>query len=113
MAKKQNAYLAKQAERQEVREMLSRAWAIQVMFDSITLVLGDPKVMKKDTFGEKRMLPIYEALNEVFPQVERGLMRTPEASYARAQTDRELAKRLPTKFIPWDERYLYWDDRGI
>lgn len=113
MSKKQNAYLARQEEKRRQMDYITRAWAHQVDFDAIAIVLGDPAVMGKDTFGEKRMNRIFDALNEVIPEIERGLVRTVEASYVRAQTDRELKKKRRGSFFPWEERYLGWDDRGI
>lgn len=114
MAGGKNAYLAKQAEKQMRRDMTVFAWAQQITYDALTLVLNDTEVMGRDVFGEKRLNKLREAANAKVNEILPGLSaKAPNASYVRAMTDRELEKICKDSFLPWEERYDDWDDRGI
>ena len=113
MAKPKNPVLARQETARQQAMHIAKVWAYQTAYDAVTLVLGDPAIMGHNTIGEKRLGAIYEALQEKIDSIERGLMKTPEASYVRAQTDRELKKRQKSLHKPWEERYFNWDDSGI
>jgi hypothetical protein len=113
MKRKPNRFLEKQEILRTAYADVARTWAHQIDFDALALVLGDPEVMDKDTFGEKRMEKIYAKLNEVIPYLERGLSKEEDASYVRAQADRELKKRRPTTFVPWVERFPGCNDDRI
>lgn len=113
MARKINRFLEKQESLRRLHADVSRTWAHQIDFDALAIVMGDPKVMGKDTFGEKRMEKIYAALNEVIPYLERGLTTEHDASYVRADADRVLQKRRPTTFVPWVVRFPGCNDDRI
>lgn len=104
-----NAYLAKRAERETTIMM----WGIQLAFDAMTLVLNDPEVMGKDVFGEKRFNRLCKAISAKGKEILPGLSRKVNASHVRRLVDDELRKICKSSFIPWEERYEDWDDRGI
>ena len=110
---KPNAFLAKQAEKQKQRDMIVMAWSHQMAYDALTLVLNDPEVMGKDVFGRKRLNRLCKALNEKISEIMVGMSSKVNSSYVRYQVDRELEKICGEDFAPWEERYEYWDDRGI
>ena len=51
---KPNAFLAKQAEKQALRELYVKLWTTQVCMDAFMLVLNDPEYVGKDVFGKAR-----------------------------------------------------------
>lgn len=108
-----NAYLARQAEKQKERDMIVMARSLQLCYDALTLVLNDPEVMGKDVFGEKRLNKLCKALNAKIGEILPGLSGSVNASHVRRLTDDALAKVCKESFVPWEERYEYWDDRGI
>lgn len=113
MPKPTNAFLAKQAEKQRARDMVVMEWSHQMCYDALTLVLNDKTVMGKDVFGKQRLNKICEALNAKIGEIMPGLSGKTNASYVRAQVDRELQKICGEDFAPWEERYPYFDDRGV
>lgn len=110
---KQNAYLAKKQQERIARDMVVTGWARQEVFDALTLVLHDPEVMGKDIFGEERLNKLCVALNDKVNEIRPGLSNQANASHVRRQVDDELRKICKNSFVPWEERYIYWDDRGI
>lgn len=113
MAKPINPYLAKKAEQQKQRDMIVMSWSHQMVYDALTLVLNDKEVMGKDVFGKQRLDKLGVALNAKITEMLPGMSGANNASYIRAQVDRELEKICGNEFVPWEERYEYWDDRGI
>lgn len=112
MAKK-NPYLERQEEKRKQRDTIIMLWAHQMCYDALTLVLNDPEIMGKDVFGEKRLNKLCKATNAKIEEIMPGLSSQVNASHVRAQVDRELEKICKESFVPWEERYEYWDDRGI
>ena len=113
MAKPINPYLAKKAEQQKQRDLIVMMWSHQMCYDALTLVLNDKEVMGKDVFGKQRLNKLCVALNAKIKEIMPGMSKANNASHVRAQVDRELEKICGEEFVPWTERYEYWDDRGI
>lgn len=110
---KKNPYLAKREQERLARDMIVAGWAQQEVFDALTLVLNDKEVMGKDVFGEERLMKLCVALNAKVNEIRPGLSHQASASHVRRQVDDELQKICKKTFVPWEERYIYWDDRGI
>ena len=111
---KPNAYLARQEQIREARDLLIASWCCQICFDALSLVLNDPEVMDRDVFGKARLKKIEAAVNAKAKELLPGInKKDPASSYVRAMTDRELEKIFKEEFIPWPGRYDGWDDRGI
>lgn len=110
---KQNAYLAKRDADRKQRDMIIMAWSHQMVYDALTLVLNDKEVMGKDVFGRQRLNKLCVALNAKITEMLPGVSGSVNASHIRYQVDRELQKICGEDFAPWEERYEYWDDRGI
>ena len=113
MAKPNNAYLAKKAEKQKARDTVIMQWSHQMVYDALTLVLNDKEVMGKDVFGKQRLNRLCKALNIKISEIMPSMSGAVDASYIRAQVDRELERICGEDFVPWEERYPYWDDSGI
>lgn len=110
---KPNAFLAKQAEKQKQRDMIIMAWSHQMVYDALTLVLNDKEVMGKDVFGKQRLNKLCAALNAKITEILPGMSGAVNASHIRRLVDDELRKICGEDFTPWEERYEYWDDKGI
>ena len=113
MPKPNNAFLAKQAQKQQQRDRIVMSWSHQLCYDALTLVLNDPEVMGKDVFGRKRLNKLCVALNAKISEIMPGMSGAVNASHIRRQVDDELRKICGEDFEPWTERYEYWDDSGI
>lgn len=84
----------------------------QVMADAITLTLGEPAVMGKDTFGEARLNKMNEYAKTMQQYIIKGLTDCEEASYIREDVDRRLAQINKNSFEPWSVR-IGVSDKGI
>lgn len=113
MPKPINPYLAKKRQEQKTRDAIIMAWSHQMCYDALTLVLNDKEIMGKDVFGKQRLNKLCVALNAKIKEIMPGMSGANNSSYVRYQVDRELEKICGEDFAPWEERYEYWDDRGI
>lgn len=108
-----NQYLARRAEKQRQRDELIMLWSTQLCFDALTLVLNDPAEMGKDVFGRKRLNKLCAAVNAKIREIMPGMSGAVEASHVRRVVDDELRRICGEDFLPWAERYEYWDDSGV
>lgn len=79
--------------------------ATQKMWDYIQIVLRDPKVMGKDTFGPKRLAKIYTALKEAKDEYHVAFTADKEADYYQEKLDFQLRQIWKEKTLPFYERY--------
>ena len=79
--------------------------ATQKMWDYIQLVLRDPKVMGKDTFGPERLAKIYKALKEIKDEYHTAFTADKEADYYQEKLDSQLREIWKDKTLPFYERY--------
>lgn len=108
-----NAYLERKKQLQVARDTVVMQWSHQMVYDALTLVLNDKDVMGKDVFGKDRLNRLCKALNTKISEIMPGMSNRVNASYVRAQVDRELQRICGEDFEPWEQRYPDWDDRGI
>ena len=78
-----------QAVRQKLLE-IGQDVGIQQMADFMAIVLNNPKVMGKDTFGKKRLEKVLDALSECFGTYKLAFSDHDEADYSRKVLDDEL-----------------------
>lgn len=76
----------------------------QLMTDMFMLVLNDPEVMGKDTFGKVRMKRVIDAINRKLIEWDNLLAEGDEQDYYQIKLDR-LLEPLCTDFKPFAERY--------
>lgn len=110
---KENAFLAEQRRIREEQNKIWFGWGIQVAFDALTIALGEPEVMGKDTFGEARLNRINECGIQIQRKIVSAFYDKKHGSYIRADIDKRLAQICKNSFEPWLERYPGFDDRGI
>ena len=77
----------------------------QKMWDYIQIVLRDPKVMGKDTFGPKRLAKLYTALKEAKDVYHIAFTADKEADYYQEKLDSRLREIWGDKTLPFYERY--------
>lgn len=103
--KKPNAYLQRrQAEHQTYLDV-GEQFGMQKMWDYIQIVLHDPEVMGKDTFGENRLCKVFEALKVVSSEYHTAFTPDKEADYYQEKLDAQLREIYGDKMLPFYERY--------
>lgn len=64
----------------------------QQILDMISLVLRDPDIMGKDTFGKDRLLKVVKGVGEYIDTYEKAWLKDDETDYYRAKMDEALAE---------------------
>lgn len=80
----------------------------QQILDLLSLVLRDPEIMGKDTFGKERLLKVVKGIGEYIDKYQPAWEATDETDYYRAKLDAALAdaygEGMHNTFL---ERYPY------
>jgi hypothetical protein len=63
----------------------------QQIMDMMSLVLRDPEIMGKDTFGKDRLLKVVKGIGEYIDKYQPAWERSDEADYYQKKLDDELA----------------------
>ena len=64
----------------------------QQIMDMMSLVLRDPDIMGKDTFGKDRLLKVVKGIGEYIDTYEKAWQKDDETDYYRAKLDQALAE---------------------
>jgi hypothetical protein len=99
-----NGYLKK---RQDINQGFLDAgeqMGMQKMWDYIQVTLSDPEVMKKDTFGKKRIKKIFNHIKKLADRYHICFTDDKEADYYQEKLDAQLRKGCD-EFYPFYERY--------
>ena len=64
----------------------------QQIIDMVSLVLRDPDIMGKDTFGGERLMRVVKGIGEYIDTYEKAWMKDDETDYYRAKLDAALAQ---------------------
>ena len=103
-----NGYLEKQKAMQRAFLDAGLQCGRQQIIDMVSLVLRDPDIMGKDTFGKDRLLKVIKGIGEYIETYEKAWQRDDETDYYRAKLDDALAQAygeaLHDSFL---ERYRY------
>ena len=62
----------------------------QQIIDMVSLVLRDPEIMGKDTFGKDRLLKVVKGIGEYIDTYEKAWLKDDETDYYRAKLDAAL-----------------------
>ena len=92
MAKQQNAFLAKQEALQKGCFTAGLQCGRQQIIDMVSLVLRDPAIMGKDTFGKDRLLKVVKGIGEYIDKFQPAWEKKDETDYYRAKLDDALAE---------------------
>lgn len=88
---KQNAYLAKQAAVNHGCFTAGLQSGRQQIIDLVSLVLRDPAIMGKDTFGKCRLLKVVKGVGDYIDLYQPAWEKTDETDYYRAKLDAALS----------------------
>lgn len=106
-----NAFLEKQREEKKLYMDIGVRYGRQQILDMLSLVLNDPAIMKKDTFGKKRLLKIALAIGDRIDEYHPAWQRTDETDYYRARLDAALAEIYgPELHDTFEKRYEFSPD---
>ena len=89
---KQNAYLAKQAAVNHGYFTAGLQSGRQQILDLVSLVLRDPEIMGKDTFGKDRLLKVVKGVGDYIDLYQKAWEKDDETDYYRAKLDAALAE---------------------
>ena len=64
----------------------------QQIIDMMSLVLNDPDIMGKDTFGKDRLLKVVNGIGEYIDTYQKAWEKDDETDYYRAKLDEALGK---------------------
>lgn len=83
----------------------------QQIIDMMSLVLHDPDIMGKDTFGQDRLLKVVIGIDEYIDTYQKAWEKDDETDYYRAKMDENLEKAYGKEmFETFDKRYDYCCD---
>ena len=83
----------------------------QQVIDMLSVVLNNPKVMGKDTFGKRRLPVLINAIGEAIDTFQKAWERDDETDYYRAKLDELLTKAYGVDMVDtFDKRYEYCCD---
>lgn len=100
-----NHYIAQQRSMQQDCIDLGEKFGIQKMWDYLCIALHDPKVMGKDTFGEKRLERLFEALQRLANEYSVAFSQEKEADYYQDLMYRQLRDIYGDRAEPFYVRY--------
>ena len=103
--KKPNSYLQKQEEMYQYYLDMGEHIGIQKIWDYLSIVLHDPDVMGKDTFGEARLGKIYQAMKTLIDEYHVAFTADKEADYYQEKMDAMLREIWGAKTLSFYERY--------
>ena len=87
-----NDYLAKQQALQRACFDAGLQSGRQQIMDMMSLVLRDPDIMGKDTFGKDRLLKVVKGIGDYIDKYQKAWEKDDETDYYRAKLDDALAE---------------------
>lgn len=103
-----NDFLARQAATQMAYFTAGLRMGRQQIIDMVSLVLRDPDIMGKDTFGKDRLLKVVKGIGEYIDAYQKAWEKDDETDYYRAKLDEALANAYGEKLHDsFHRRYEY------
>ena len=87
-----NDYLARKAAEQRAFFEAGLQSGRQQILDMVSLVLRDPEIMGKDTFGKERLLKVVKGVGDCIDYYNLAWQRHDETDYWRDKLDAALAE---------------------
>ena len=87
-----NAFLEKQRALQSAFFNAGLQSGRQQIIDLVSLVLRDPDIMGKDTFGKDRLIKVVKGISDYIDKYQPAWEKTDETDYYRAKLDDALAE---------------------
>ena len=85
-----SAYLKERHAERQFYLNLGEAITTQKMWDLFQIILHDPAIMGKDTFGKKRLAKIHKALKSMVNEYHAAFTADKEADYYQEKLDAQL-----------------------
>lgn len=83
----------------------------QQIIDMLSLVLRDPEIMKKDTFGKNRLLKVVKGIGDYIDIFQKAWECDDETDYYRAKLDNALSEAYGQEmYDTFLKRYEYLKD---
>ena len=83
----------------------------QQIIDMMCIVLNDPKIMGKDTFGKDRLLKVVNGIGKYIDVFQKAWERDDETDYYRVKLDEHLARIYGVELHDTlSKRYEYCSD---
>jgi hypothetical protein len=103
-----NNFLAKQKAVQQAFFDAGLKSGRQQIIDMVSLVLRDPDIMGKDTFGKDRLLKVVKGVGDYIDVFQKAWERDDETDYYRVKLDQHLAKIYGDGMMDtFNKRYEY------
>jgi hypothetical protein len=87
-----NALLERQKIANQVHFQAGLEMGRQQILDMMSIVLNDPDIMGKDTFGKDRLLKVVKGIGEYIDVFQKAWERDDETDYWRSKMDSVLAQ---------------------
>lgn len=87
-----NNYLQRQRAAQQFNLNIGLQYGRQQIIDMMSLVLRDPAIMGKDTFGKDRLLKVVNGIGKYIDLYQKAWEKDDETDYYRAKLDEALAE---------------------
>lgn len=107
-----NAYLDKKKEREQTLLDIGVTCGKQQIVDYLTIVLRDPVIMGKDTFGSERIEKVLVRLMQLDDEFRGAYTIDKEADYLQEKLDQKLRELYGDGLIPFSERQPYVKQMG-
>lgn len=88
----ENAFLKKQKAMQRAYFDAGLQMGRQQILDMMSLVLNDPEIMGKDTFGKDRLLKVVKGIGAYIDKYQPAWEKSDDADYYQVKMDEALAK---------------------
>ena len=92
-----NNFLARQAATQKAFFDAGVQSGRQQIIDMVSLVLRDPEIMGKDTFGKDRLLKVVKGIGDYIDKYNLAWQKHDETDYYRSKLDAALAEAYGDK----------------
>lgn len=103
-----NKYLERQRIEKQAHFDAGLQMGRQQILDMMCIVLNDPEIMGKDTFGKDRLLKVVNGIGEYIDVFQKAWERDDETDYYRAKLDDMLAKIYGKQLLDtFDKRYEF------
>ena len=87
-----NDFLAKQKARDRMMLDVGLQCGRQQIMDMMSLVLRDPSIMGKDTFGKDRLMKVVKGIGECIDMYQPAWEKSDESDYYQKKLDDALAE---------------------
>lgn len=105
-----NGYLQRQKQRDRVRQDAATETERQYLVDMLCIVLNDPEVMGKDTFGKARLHRVVAAMMKEYDVWHGALELNNNTDYLRGKLDQRLQKVFGPELAVFEKRYEWLRD---